>query len=106
MIIQEIRQIINDKTIIGRFKFEEWVESNGKRETNIYIVEIFQPMKSVGGLSISRSFRYEKFTVKEEAIKYFNREFKKITKNFNKPVKKRVIDERYNYDEIKKERTK
>lgn len=102
---QVIKQICNDKEIVGEFYFTKFIESGGKTEYDKYIVNIFQPYKSITGFSISRSYCFKRFNDKDEAIKFFNEEFKKITKRESKPKKKtRVIDERYDYDKIKEER--
>lgn len=99
-----IKQVCNDKEIVGEFYFTKFIESGGKKEYNKYIVNIFNPYKSLGGFSLSRSYCFKRFDNEEEAIEFFNKEFKKITRRESKPKKTRVIDERYNYDEIKKER--
>jgi hypothetical protein len=80
-LIKRKKSLIKDQPIVGEVRFTKFVESGGKRiHENVYIVDICLPKPSIGFISVSHSLVHKVFQTKEEAVTFFDLEFKKIVK--------------------------
>ncbi len=82
--IKKKKAIVKDQLIVGEVRFTKFVDSGGKRiHENVYIVDICLPKPSMGFISVSHSLVHKVFQTKEEAVTFFDLEFKKIVKQRN-----------------------